>query len=140
HDTGLLSLLIDPLMRSLHHDSRYSEMLSKVGLPPSERVAVNITSVTPENLSHFQSFQNPERIEYGHMKTLTKDIGTKLGEGAFCVVFEDDLERCWPSNKMPEPKRRKEIQNFAESHGWTAAILEGVFGTRAIFEGNSRPL
>src|SRR5215831_2063522 len=54
HDTGLLSLLIDPLMRSLRHDSRYSEMLSKVGLPPSEGVAVNIFSVTPQNLSYFQ--------------------------------------------------------------------------------------
>jgi serine/threonine-protein kinase len=53
HDTGLLSLLIDPLMRSLRHDSRYGEMLSKVGLPPSEGVAVNISSVTPQNLSHF---------------------------------------------------------------------------------------
>src|SRR5262245_431151 len=53
HDTGLLSLLIDPLMHSLRHDSRYSEMLSKVGLPPSEGVAVNISSVTRQNLSHF---------------------------------------------------------------------------------------
>ena len=34
HDTGLLSLLIDPLMRNLRNDSRYSEMLAKVGLPP----------------------------------------------------------------------------------------------------------
>ena len=67
------------------------------------------------------------------MKTLTKDIATKLGEGAFCVVFEDDLERCWPSNRMPTAKRKREIQDFAESQGWTAAILEGTFGTRAIF-------
>jgi len=67
------------------------------------------------------------------MKTLTKDIEAKLGEGAFCVVFEDDLERCWPSNKMPQARRKKEIQTFAESQGWTAAILEGAFGTRAIF-------
>ena len=74
------------------------------------------------------------------MKTLAKDIATKLGEGAFCVVFEDDLERCWPSNRIPAAKRKREIQNFAESLGWTAAILEGAFGTRAIFEGNSRPL
>ena len=81
----------------------------------------------------FSIVPNPERIEYEQMKTLTKDIAAKLGEGAFCIVFEDDLERCWPSNKMPEAKRRKEIQNFAESHGWTAAILEGAFGTRAIF-------
>jgi TolB-like protein len=54
HDTGLLSLLIDPLMHGLRHDSRYSEMLAKVGLPPSEGVAVNISSVTPQNLSHSQ--------------------------------------------------------------------------------------
>jgi serine/threonine-protein kinase len=54
HDTGLLSLLIDPLMRSLRDDSRYSEMLAKIGLPPSEGVAVNIFSVTPQNLSYFQ--------------------------------------------------------------------------------------
>jgi hypothetical protein len=54
HDTGLLSLLIDPLMRSLRNDARYSEMLTKVGLPPSEGVAVDISSVTPQNLSHSQ--------------------------------------------------------------------------------------
>ena len=67
------------------------------------------------------------------MKTLTKDIAAKLGEGTFCVVFEDDLERCWPSNRMPTAKRKREIQDFAESQGWTAAILEDTFGTRAIF-------
>ena len=73
------------------------------------------------------------------MKTLTKDIATKLGEGPFCVVFEDDLERCWPSNRIPAAERKKEIQDFAQSQGWTAAILEGAFGTRAIFEDNRRP-
>jgi serine/threonine-protein kinase len=35
HDTGMLSLLIDPLMRGLHDDSRYNAMLRKVGLPVS---------------------------------------------------------------------------------------------------------
>jgi hypothetical protein len=68
------------------------------------------------------------------MKILAKQIAAKIGERAFCVVFEDDLERCWPSSKMAEAQRNKEIQNFAESHGWTAAIREGSFGTRAIFE------
>jgi TolB-like protein len=33
HDTGILSLLLDPLMRGLHHDPRYTAMLQKVGLP-----------------------------------------------------------------------------------------------------------
>ena len=70
------------------------------------------------------------------MKTLAKQIAARIGERAFCVVFEDDLERCWPSNKMAPAKRNREIQNFAESHGWTAAILDGAFGTRAIFEGS----
>ena len=32
HDTGLLSLLIDPLIRSLQHDPRYTSVLAKVGL------------------------------------------------------------------------------------------------------------
>jgi TolB-like protein len=35
HDTGVLSLLTDPLMRSLRHDPRYPEMLAKIGLPKS---------------------------------------------------------------------------------------------------------
>jgi TolB-like protein len=33
HDTGTLSLLIDPLMRGLQHDARYSGLLAKIGLP-----------------------------------------------------------------------------------------------------------
>jgi serine/threonine-protein kinase len=33
HDTGMLSLLIDPLMRGLHHDARYEGLLAKIGLP-----------------------------------------------------------------------------------------------------------
>ena len=35
HDTGLLSLLIDPLMRGLHSDPRYKGMVEKIGLPTS---------------------------------------------------------------------------------------------------------
>jgi TolB-like protein/Tfp pilus assembly protein PilF len=34
-DTGTLSLLIDPLMRSLRGDPRYKSMLEKIGLPTS---------------------------------------------------------------------------------------------------------
>jgi TolB-like protein len=33
HDTGTLSLLIDPLMRGLHDDARYGDLLAKLGLP-----------------------------------------------------------------------------------------------------------
>lgn len=33
HDTGMLSLLIDPLMRGLHHDARFNDLLVKMALP-----------------------------------------------------------------------------------------------------------
>ena len=35
HDTGVLSLLIDPMMRNLRGDPRYAELLAKIGLPKS---------------------------------------------------------------------------------------------------------
>jgi TolB-like protein len=34
HDTGLLSLRIDPLMKGVRQDARYNDVLAKVGLPP----------------------------------------------------------------------------------------------------------
>jgi hypothetical protein len=68
------------------------------------------------------------------LKTLAKHIAAQLEERGFCVVFEDDLKRCWPSNQMPQAERNSEIHRFAESQGWSATILDGVFGTRAIFE------
>ena len=33
HDTGMLSLLIDPLMRGLRHDARYNSLVAKIDLP-----------------------------------------------------------------------------------------------------------
>jgi tetratricopeptide (TPR) repeat protein len=33
HDTGTLSLFINPFMRGLRHDARYKSLLSKIGLP-----------------------------------------------------------------------------------------------------------
>ena len=35
HDTGMLGLLIDPLMRGLHQDARYKGLLANMGLPMS---------------------------------------------------------------------------------------------------------
>jgi hypothetical protein len=67
------------------------------------------------------------------LKTLAEHIAAHLEERAFCVVFENDLERCWPRKEMARTKREREIQGFAESQGWTAVILEGGFGMRAIF-------
>jgi TolB-like protein len=33
HDTGTVSLLIDPLLRGLQHDPRYNRLLAQIGLP-----------------------------------------------------------------------------------------------------------
>ena len=74
------------------------------------------------------------RNDSSFLKTLTKHIAAELDERGLCVVFEDDLKRCWLSNQMPEAERNSEIHRFAESQGWSATILDGVFGTRAIFE------
>jgi hypothetical protein len=66
------------------------------------------------------------------MKILAKHVAAQLEERSFCVVFEGDLERCWPRKGIARPERERKIQAFAESQGWTAAIVEGAFGTRAI--------
>jgi hypothetical protein len=68
------------------------------------------------------------------MKMLTEQIRTQLEERGFCVVFENDLARCWPVEKIEWPERERAIQDFAESQGWTAATLDSTFGTRAIFQ------
>ena len=68
------------------------------------------------------------------MKILAEHIAQRLNEREFCVVFEGDLERCWQSSGMSRTEREREIQDFAESQGWTAAILEAGFATRAIFQ------
>ena len=68
------------------------------------------------------------------MDTLAKDIERHLKEREFCVVFEDELERCWQSEKMDRGEREKEIQTFAELHGWSASIINTDSGLlRAIF-------
>jgi hypothetical protein len=67
------------------------------------------------------------------LKTLAEHIAANLAERAFCVVFEDDLERCWPSEMVERAEREKEIQFFAKSQGWTAVILTVDSGSRAIF-------
>ena len=69
------------------------------------------------------------------MDELAKYIERKLKERGFCVVLEDELERCWPN----ETDREKDIQSFAESRGWIVSILNSDSGaTRAIFEPHSR--
>jgi hypothetical protein len=67
------------------------------------------------------------------LKKLAEHVAANLEERAFCVVFENDLNRCWPRRGIARSERQREIQNFAESQGWAATIIEGEFGSRAIF-------
>jgi hypothetical protein len=66
------------------------------------------------------------------LKTLVKHIATEVEERGFCVVFENDLGRCWPLEEIAGPERKRAIEEFAESQGWSAAVR--AFGTRAIFQ------
>jgi hypothetical protein len=68
------------------------------------------------------------------LKMLTEHIAQQLKERGFCVVFDHDLDRRWPSSRMARTEQERKILEFAESQGWTAAILDAGFGTRAIFE------
>jgi muramoyltetrapeptide carboxypeptidase LdcA involved in peptidoglycan recycling len=68
------------------------------------------------------------------LKTLAEHIAQQLKERGFCVIFDRDLERCWPSSRMSRGERERKIQEFAESQGCNAAILDAGFGTRAILQ------
>lgn len=66
------------------------------------------------------------------LKTLARHIATQIEERGYCVVFQNDLQRVWPLELITSSEREKEIREFAETHGWSAAIR--AFGTRAIFQ------
>ena len=68
------------------------------------------------------------------MDELARHIEQSLKERGFCVVLEDELERCWPSEKIKPADREKDIQSFAESREWNVSILNTDSGMRAIFE------
>ena len=51
------------------------------------------------------------------MDRLAKRIVRDLEERHFCLVLEDELERCWPSEKIEPAEQEKQIQTFAELLG-----------------------
>jgi hypothetical protein len=77
-----------------------------------------------------------EKPNKGHsaLKILAQDIAQQLEQRGFCVAFDRDLERCWSSGRMTRAEREREIQDFAESHGWTAAILNAGFPMSVRFQ------
>ena len=48
------------------------------------------------------------------MDELAKHIGRSLKERGFCIVFEDELERCWPTEKIDRGDREEQIRTFAQ--------------------------
>jgi hypothetical protein len=64
---------------------------------------------------------------------LASHIAQELEEREFCLVFETELERCWPNEKFEDAERQQEIEAFADAHGWNAFILTLDSGLRAIF-------
>jgi len=66
-------------------------------------------------------------------KDSLKVLRNAFKKEGFCVVFESDLNRCWPSGKLTPAEPKTKIKAFAETYGWSAAILTGDFGIRAIF-------
>jgi len=70
----------------------------------------------------------------GPLERLVRRIERDLDERHFCIVFEDEIERCWPTETFEFMEREKQIQAFAESRGWNVSIHNSDSGfTRAIF-------
>jgi hypothetical protein len=95
---------------------------------------MNTSSVISQNVADVQLWQRRVGLTHQDMKRLAKHVAAQLEERSFCVVFEGDLERCWPRKGIARSERERKIQAFAKSRGWTAAIVDGAFGTRQYFE------
>ena len=72
------------------------------------------------------------------MDELAELIERSVRQRGFCVVLEDELERCWPSGKTNRADREEDIESFAESHGWSVSIIDTDSGPRAVFEASPR--
>jgi hypothetical protein len=69
------------------------------------------------------------------MKTLAEHVAQQLKEREFCVVFENEIERCWPRKKLRRAEQEEQIQAFAKSSGWRAFIYDSDSGRiSAIFQ------
>jgi muramoyltetrapeptide carboxypeptidase LdcA involved in peptidoglycan recycling len=69
------------------------------------------------------------------LEILTKRIESQLKQRGFCVVFEDEIARCWPSEEINPSERLSQIAAFVKSRGWNASFLSTEnSGTRVIFE------
>ena len=56
------------------------------------------------------------------LQVLARHIKWRLRERPFYIVFEDEIDRHWPLKMISDAEREKQIQDFAEFHGWKAFI------------------
>jgi hypothetical protein len=56
---------------------------------------------------------------------LAKFVRERVEKRKYCMVFESQLEPCWPGDKLKSATRtarEKKIRAFAKANGWTAEI------------------
>jgi len=67
------------------------------------------------------------------LEKLAEHIADELGERSFCLVFSPELEHRWPSQRIGPAEQERQIQTFAEYHGWSVSVLDVGYGIKAIF-------
>ena len=40
------------------------------------------------------------------------------------MVFENELDRVWPREKLPPEERKRQIMAYAKKHNWEATIYD----------------
>jgi len=66
---------------------------------------------------------------------LAKFVRERVEKRKYCMVFERQLEPCWPAEKAKSAARttrEKKILAFAKANGWTAVIHDS--GLSVIFK------
>jgi hypothetical protein len=58
------------------------------------------------------------------MDGLIQRIRERLEFAKACTIFESDLERIWPREKIDRARRERAIQIFAKQNGWAALIRD----------------
>ena len=58
------------------------------------------------------------------LEALTNHIRERLGTSKFCIVFENELERVWPTDSALREKRAALIQAYAKENGWSATVSD----------------
>jgi hypothetical protein len=56
---------------------------------------------------------------------LAKFVRERVEKRKYCMIFESQLEPCWPAEKVktaPRIAREKKIHAFAKANGWIAVI------------------